>query len=132
MRQRLAALADHLVAAGDGMPAASEVGIHEALLDAVLQSRPDLAEPLGRALGVPVDDAATRLITLATTDWAAYQALVEVVSGGYYLDPQIRRRIGYRGQEPRPVQPDRYPAYVEEGLLDHLVSGAWAPGRNRQ
>jgi hypothetical protein len=44
----------------------------------------------------------------------------------------VRKLIGYPGQEARPVQPDHYPAYVEEGLLDHLVSGAWASERNRQ
>ena len=71
-------------------------------------------------------------MALATSDWPAYQALVEVISGGYYLDPRVRKLIGYPGQEARPVQPDHYPAYVEEGLLDHLVSGAWATERNRK
>lgn len=131
-RMRLATLADELVPAGDGMPAASDVGIHETLLDRVLLSRPDLAQPLTRALDSDVDDPAARLMTLATTDWPAYQALVEVVSGGYYLHPRVRKLIGYPGQEARPVQPDHYPAYVEEGLLDHLVSGAWATERNRK
>ena len=131
-RARLATLADELIPAGDGMPAASQVGIHEALLDQVLLSRPDLAEPLGRALDSDVGDPPARLMTLATSDWPAYQALVEVVSGGYYLHPRVRKLIGYPGQEARPVQPDHYPAYVEEGLLDHLVSGAWATERNRK
>jgi hypothetical protein len=131
-RVRLARLAGHLVPAGSGMPAASEVGIHEALLDQVLLSRPDLADPLGRALDSDFAEPAARLMTLATSDWPAYQALVEVISGGYYLHPRVRKLIGYPGQEARPVQPDRYPAYVEEGLLDHLVSGAWATERNRK
>ncbi|HYB81156.1 MAG TPA: GMC family oxidoreductase [Mycobacterium sp.] len=131
-RARLATLADELIPAGDGMLAASQVGIHEALLDQVLLSRPDLAEPLGRALDSDVGDPPARLMALATSDWPAYQALVEVISGGYYLDPRVRKLIGYPGQEARPVQPDHYPAYVEEGLLDHLVSGAWATERNRK
>ena len=129
-RARLATLADELIPAGGDMPAASQIGIHEALLDQVLVSRPDLAEPLSRALDADAEDPPARLMTLATTDWPAYQALVEVISGGYYLHPQVRQLIGYPGQQARPVQPDHYPAYVEEGLLDHLVSGTWSSERN--
>lgn len=132
MRARLAVLADELIPAAQSMPAASEIGIHQALLDQVLLSRPDLAEPLARALDTDVDDPSARLMTLATTDWPAYQALAEVISGGYYLHPRVRKLIGYPGQEARPVQPDHYPPYVEEGLLDHLVSGAWASERNQK
>jgi choline dehydrogenase-like flavoprotein len=131
-RARLATLADELIPPADDMPAASQVGICEALLDQVLLLRPDLAEPLSRALDTEVGDPPARLMTLATTDWPAYQALVEVISGGYYLHPRVRKLIGYPGQEARPVQPDHYPAYVEEGLLDHLVSGTWASERNRK
>jgi hypothetical protein len=112
------------------MPAASEVGVHEGLLDRVLESRPDLAEPLTRALDTAVVDPPARLETLATTDWPAYQALVTTVSGAYFLEPEVRQLIGYPGQEARTIRPDRYPAYVEEGLLDHLLTGAWASERN--
>jgi hypothetical protein len=47
-----------------------------------------------------------------------------VVAGTYYLDPQVRLRIGYDGQTARPVRPDNYPAFLAEGLLDHLLPNA--------
>jgi hypothetical protein len=34
----------------------------------------------------------------------------------------VQHRIGYPGQEPRPVSAFTYPEYLAEGLLDHLVT----------
>ena len=45
-RTVLAGLADVLIPAGAGMPAASEAGVSGEWLDAVLAARPDLISPL--------------------------------------------------------------------------------------
>lgn len=124
-RSRLAALADHLIPAADGMPSASEVGIHTDLLDRVIESRPDVVDALTATLAGEITDPGSYLASLAATDRPAYQTILQVVAGGYYLHPEVRRRIGYPGQVPRPVQPDLYPPYLEEGLLDHLLDGNW-------
>lgn len=125
-RRTLANLADRLIPPDRTMPAPSTVGIHEALLDRVLSIRPDLREPLRRALATDTSDAATTMRHLAATDPPARQALALVVAGGYYLDAEVRRLVGYPGQEPRPVVASRFPDYIEEGLLDHVLGGGSA------
>jgi len=51
-RAAFAALADVLVPAAEGMPAASEVDIAGVGLDRVLRARPDLEAPLARVLAM--------------------------------------------------------------------------------
>ena len=63
---------------------------------------------------------------LADATRQAYGSLVLAVAGAYYLDPGVRRRLGYEGQVPQPVRPDAFPEYVDEGLLDATLSN-WAP-----
>ena len=47
------------------------------------------------------------------------------ITGAYYLDPEVRRRLGYEGQVPQPVVASVFPEYVEEGLLDPVLA-SWA------
>ena len=44
------------------------------------------------------------------------------VAGAYYLHPDVRARLGYPGQVPRPINALEFPAFEAEGLLDHLVT----------
>jgi hypothetical protein len=122
LRHRLAALADTLLPAAHGMPAASEVGVAGPQLDRVLATRPDLVAPLARALSVAAPGGpAASLRALEAADPEAHQALVLAVAGGYYLHEEVRRRIGYPGQLRKPP-PEGEPEYVREGLLDAVVS----------
>ncbi len=75
---------------------------------------------------IPGEDIGAWLDGLSTDDPAAYRALVLAVAGAYYLDPGVRRRLGYEGQVPRPVVATAFPEYVDEGLLDAVLSN-WAP-----
>jgi hypothetical protein len=113
-RRTLAAVADDLIPAADGMPAASAVGVHAELLDRVLAARPDLHAGLTRALAVLRTDP---------TDAAARGKVAYVVAGAYYLSPQVRERLGYATADPVPVRADAFPAYVADGLLDHVLAG---------
>jgi hypothetical protein len=113
-RLALAALADELIPAADGMPAASAVGVHEHLLDLVLAARPDLRSGLGAALAALRSDP---------HDAAARAKVAYVVVGAYYLSPRVRELLEYHTAEPAPVRADAFPAYVEEGLLDHVLAG---------
>jgi hypothetical protein len=123
LRDRLRRFADVLIPAGDGMPAASEVGVADRQLDRVLAARPDLAQPLARAVAaVDADDHEGSLERLRTADLAAHDALLLIVAGGYYTDADVRRRIGYDGQRPVEVRPEIIPNYVEEGLIDPLLA----------
>ena len=114
---RFAALADLLVPAADGMPAWSTADPDAALLHRVLAIRPDLADPLRAALAAegPPDAA------LAGLGRAELRAVRYAAAGAYYLAPEVRRLLDYTPEPATPVAPFAYPAYLEEGLLDHLV-----------
>ena len=44
------------------------------------------------------------------------------VGGGTIISVgRVRELMGYPGQQARPVMPEGFPAYIAEGLLDHLV-----------
>ena len=71
------------------------------------------------------DDVAAWLAGLSAHDPEAYRTLVLAVAARVYLDPGVRRRLGYDGQIPRPVVATVLPEYVDEGLLDAVLS-SWA------
>ena len=124
LRARLAAVADALIPAADGMPAASSVGIGGRQLDAVVASRPDLVDGIRRVLETAgdVDDAIAWIEALRADDPSGYEALVTAVVGGYYLHPEVKRLLGYPGQIPEPVNVDRFPDYADEGLLERVYA----------
>jgi choline dehydrogenase-like flavoprotein len=128
VRFRLARVAPVLIPAGDSMPSADEVGVADALLDRVLAAVPSLAAALTAMLDADIaeEDIGPWLGALSGRDLAAYRSLTLAVAGAYYLDPEVRRRLGYEGQVPQPVRPAAFPEYVEEGLLDAALSN-WAP-----
>jgi|GEM_PF-5905752 hypothetical protein len=44
------------------------------------------------------------------------------VGGGTIISVgRVRELMGYPDQQARPVMPEGFPAYIAEGLLDHLV-----------
>jgi hypothetical protein len=110
-RERLRTLADELIPAGVGMPAASEVGVADEQLDRVLRARPDLTTGLRAALAEP-DPLTGR----------AAAAVRYVVAAAYYLAPTTRTALGYDPERVSPVRALDFPEYLEEGLLDHLLT----------
>lgn len=121
-RATLAALADVLVPEAEGMPAASQVNVQGKWVDRVLRVRPDLAPDLARVLGEasgrnPVAEVAR----LQGEDAAGFAALALAVTGAYYLNPRIRKLIGYPGQKPNPPYPDEADYYLRDGLLDPVI-----------
>jgi hypothetical protein len=121
-RATLAALADVLIPAADGMPAASEAGAAREWLDEVLRVRGDLEAPLQglleRARGV---DPPAEVERLEREEPEAFEALATAVAGAYFLNPEVRRLIGYPGQEPRPIEPEEPPDYEQDDLLASVV-----------
>jgi hypothetical protein len=98
-RATFAALADVLVPAAEGMPAASAVDIAGTGLDRVLRARPDLEAPLARILAVGiVGEAMDRVRDVQRDDPAGFEALALAATGGYYTDSRVRDLIGYPGQ----------------------------------
>jgi len=125
-RARFAELADVLIPAEAPMPAASEAGAAARGLDLVLRARPDLDGLLQAAVtysgGPPDQPAADAVADLATAGGDIWLALTVAVSAAYYSDPEVRKLIGYPGQEARRVDPFEYTRYVADGLLDGVIS----------
>jgi hypothetical protein len=122
-RTVFADLADVLVPAADGMPSASEIGVHKRLLDRTLAARPDLAQPLlalvHRARGREPDAGVRRL---RLEDAEGFAVLLSVVTAAYYLSPKVRRLIGYPGQRPVEVFSDQADYDLREGILDPVIA----------
>lgn len=119
-RERLNRVGDVLIPAADRMPAASEVGMGTDLLDGLLRARPDLADALRSALAlVPTKDLS--LQALRDLGRSAFSTLTLVVAGAYYLSPRVRDLLDWHSERGRPLETGAFPAYISEGLLDHLL-----------
>jgi hypothetical protein len=122
-RARLAALADALIPAGDGMPSASEAGVAGEWLDAVLAAEPGFGPALGAVLAdADVADAAGELRRIESTDPDGWGTLTTVVAGAYFLNPAIAERVGYPGRRAIPIDADSDPDWLQDGLLDSVKS----------
>jgi hypothetical protein len=122
-RDRLRTFADVLIPEAHGMPSAGDVGVADGQLDRVLAVRDDLTQPLLRAIAqLDPDDHEGSLEHLQRDDAEAHDAVLLVIVGGYYIDPDVRRRLGYDGQVPTEVRPEIIPNYVEEGLIEPLLA----------
>ena len=123
LRAVFAGIADVLIPAAEGMPAATEVGVHEELTDRILGLRPDLREAFLRGLkAAEGKDPKAAAEELNASDAAALSAIGLVASAGYYMTPRVRELIGYPGQESRPeVDPDATPEYVANGMLQQVI-----------
>ena len=119
-RAVLAALADVLIPAAEGFPAASQAGVADEGLDAVLSFRPDLAGGLKSLLASARGRAAAEVVAdLKEEDPASFGLLAEIVPGAYFLNPRVRALLGYAGQVPHPIDP--HPEYLDDGLLQSVL-----------
>ncbi|MDG2479355.1 MAG: hypothetical protein P8Q36_00600 [Alphaproteobacteria bacterium] len=123
LRSVFAGIADILIPAAEGMPAATEVGVHETLVDRILGLRPDLREAFMRGLKASEGkDPKSAAEHLNSSDAAALGAIGLVASAGYYMTPRVRELIGYTGQESRAeADPDATPEYVANGMLQQVI-----------
>jgi hypothetical protein len=114
-------LADELIPAGNGMPAASEAGVPNQWLDAVLAARPDLLDGLRAVLQKSLDwpAAAAAVAYLRSDDPEAFGVLAEITAAAYFMNPAVQRAIGYAGQGPRPIDPR--PDYLDDDLLEPVI-----------
>lgn len=101
-RERLATLARIMLPGGSGMAGAEEIGLVMGPVDRVLEIEPALTPPLVRFLARlgPVHSLA-EIESLAQGDREGFKALGIVLANAYFMHPEIRRQIGYPGQEAR-------------------------------
>jgi hypothetical protein len=120
-RARLGELADALIPAGDAMPSATEAGAVGEWLDEVLAARPDLGIPLGGVVAASAGlTPAEAIAALPDRDPGAWAAFTTAVPAAYFMNPDVRARLGYPGQEAVPIDPDAPPDFLEDGLLDSV------------
>ena len=120
-RDRLGQLADILIpAAAHGALSASAAEVSGRWLDQVLIARPDLASGLKTLLqqaeNHPPEDFVEKM---RTADPSAFGILTEVVTGAYFMNPDVQKSIGYADQTQHPIGPT--PDYLENGLLDSVI-----------
>lgn len=99
-RAFVAWLAERMIPRSPTMPGAADLSLAHVPLDRVLKHRPDLTAALDalpdRNQGETVDAYLSRLETQAA---GAYLALLQAVLGAYYMHPEVKRRLGYHGQQ---------------------------------
>jgi hypothetical protein len=104
-RQTLIGLADLLIPASERMPSASQAGVGDKWIDRAMEARqdwaPHLVALLEKAQG---KDYRATLAELQTSEPATFTILTEMVAGAYFMNPEIRKLIGYPGQRAIPIQ----------------------------
>ena len=119
-RDRLAHLADVLIPPAEGHLSASAADVGGQGLDQVLATCPEMAAGLRKLLlQSGTGDPAAAVTLLREQEPAAFAVLAEFAASAYFLNPAIRKAIGYSGQTARPIDPA--PDYLENGLLDSVV-----------
>ena len=112
--------ADQLIPEAEGMPAATAVGVHTTWIDHALSARPDLINDFhaSLALGSP-DDPAAAIETLHRDAAELFDAFSVLTAGAYLMNPDVKKLIGYPGQEERPITGEDLPDYLE--MLEQVV-----------
>lgn len=118
-RQRYAELADILIPQAEGMPSASEAEVHTRWLDEALRARPDLVPGVRLTLELSAGVPASEAIELLNSEHTpVFDAFGTITAGAYFLNPDVKERIGYPGQVPQPVVDD-VESYLD--LLENVV-----------
>lgn len=100
-------LADVLIPESEGMPSATQAEVPTVWINKALEYRPDLLERFLAALETcRGQDPSNALEWLNKNDTSSFDALGVLTSGAYFLNPDIKRKIGYPGQQPVPARDD--------------------------
>jgi hypothetical protein len=106
-RERYGRLADVLVPDAEGMLSATGADVHTHWVDEALRARPDLRPGLREALQLAGDLPAEEAVEMLNREHSAvFDALGTVTAGAYFLNPEVKRLIGYPGQVPQPIEDD--------------------------
>jgi MoxR-like ATPase len=119
-------IADSLMPAGRGRPAASEAPGYGRRLDVALRARSDAFDDVV-SVAADLSEVATAellgaLRTLSVERPVAFAAVSSVLAGAYLLLPEIRRSINYPGQEARPARFDEAAEEIMDGILDPVLA----------
>jgi hypothetical protein len=100
-------LADELIPAAADMPSASQAEVPSRWIDEALRVRPDLMGHLRVAIEVGSGIGAAEGVALLHAEHpAVFESIGTLTAGAYFLNPEVRRLIGYPGQVPVPIRDD--------------------------
>ncbi len=121
----LVRIADALIPARGDDPSPGVAEGYAGALDRALAARADAFEDVV-ALALEVVGAAPvaledELRRRAEADARRFHALSSVLAGAYLILPDVRRRIGYPGQERRPAPFDQFAEEISDGILDPVI-----------
>ncbi len=124
-RATLDALGDVLIPSAEGMPAWSKSDRDGRWLARALAARPDLLPALERVLAEAAErDPVAEAQRLHAEDPEGFKALSAIVSGSYYMNVKVRKRIRFPGQGKRPPFSDEADWDLRDGLLDPVLERA--------
>lgn len=122
LREAFAAVADLLIPAYKKYPSATSVGVHEKMLDDVLNFRPDIVDAFLRGLAaIDTANLSASVNTLYKDDPDAFGAISLAASGGYYMTPKVREILGYPGQESMTYNAHEVPDFLINQQLENVV-----------
>lgn len=119
---RLLEIAERLVPTTDTMVGAGRVPEAAKYIERALESRPDLGDDLDGAVLECTDHLLDAALRGDSVDSPAFDQVATLVIGAYYMNPVARRQIGYPGQLALEYDPMEYVTWVDEGLLDQVMS----------
>ena len=100
-------LADQLIPEDPELPSATAAEVHSRWIDEALRIRPDLVDDMRTAIEVGSGiDAAEAVAVLHAEHPAVFDSIGTLTAGAYFLNPEVRRLIGYPGQVPLPIRDD--------------------------
>jgi hypothetical protein len=103
-RQMLLVLADLLIPTSQRMPSASQAGVGGEWIDRAIAARADWADALVALLQKARGQEPRKVLAeLQTSDPASFTMLTELVAGAYFMNPAVRKLIGYPGQQSVPI-----------------------------
>jgi hypothetical protein len=124
-RATIARVADTLIPAHNGIPAASaEPGFWDFLslaLDARADAFADVVDALHALEQVSSDELWSQLQVLNGARPATFQALSTIVTGAWLLAPGTRDRIDYHGQQSDKAGLEEAADEISSGILDPVI-----------
>ena len=122
-RAMLDRIGDVLIPAADGMPSLSASDPDGQWLRRACAARPDLAESLSALLKrYPGLDSLEAVARAERADPGGVAALLSISAGRYYMNPAIRRLLGYPGQVGRGPGTSPYGWERATDLLERVVN----------
>lgn len=120
--QRLLDIGEMLIPSTNTMIGAGRITDAERYISRALDSRPDLAVGLEDAVASCTDALVDSALNGRPVESPHFNQVATLIVGAYYMNPIARRQIGYPGQLALEYDPMEYVSWVDEGLLDQVLS----------